>query len=192
MRDTDYAFCVARIRANEAKLLSDSFINRLVEADNYNSAVSLLRESDWIDTDSDSYGFIRHQSKSLWTLFYESVPDKSVLDGLCVLNDYFNIKTAIKCILSGEKAEKYYAEPTSLDLERLSVSIDERKFDVFRDEHMLKTANEAYEVACATNNGQSAEIIVDVAALGKLREFSSGSRYSTFSKICSCSLAITS
>ncbi len=185
MRDTDYAFCVTRIRANETKLLSADFINKLVDAADYDGAISLLVGAGWIETGSEDENFIRMQSKRLWTLLEESVPDKKVLDCLCILNDYYNIKTAIKCIISGENADLFYIEPTTLDLERLSDSIDSRSFDVFKNPSMKSVAKNAFEIACTTNNGHIAETIVDVAALEALLDISKTSKYKAFSKICS-------
>ena len=185
MRDTDYAFCVARIRAKETELLSPEFINRLVEADDYESVVRLLVDAGWIESGCENEDFIRKQSFRLWNFLKESVPDKKVLDGLCVLNDYFNIKTAIKCIISGENAELYYSEPSSLELDKLSGSIDSRTFDVFKSEGMRLTAKNAFEVACMTGNGQNAEVVIDVATLECLLTMSKNSPYKTFSDICS-------
>lgn len=186
MRDTDYAFCVARIRARETKLLSPDFIHRLIEAESYDSAVGMLTDIGWIEAaGAENENFIRRQSSGLWAFLKECVPDKSVLDYLCVLNDYFNIKTAIKCILSGNNADKYYSEPSSLELEKLCGSIDSRTFDVFKNKNMREVAKMAFEAACMTNSGQDTEVIVDVAALGFLLETSKKSRYATFSKICS-------
>ena len=183
MRDTDYAFCVARIRAKETGLLTSDFMNKLIEAEEYDGAIRQLTDIGWIESaDKD---FIRKQSNGLWMLLNECVPDKSVLDCLCILNDYFNIKTAIKCIMSGNDPDLYYSEPTSLDLVRLYDSINSRTFDVFKNEKMREAAKKAFEVACVTDNGQGAEIIIDVAALEFLLETSDKSRYDTFTKICS-------
>ncbi len=185
MRDTDYAFCVARIRAKETELLSSEFINRLVEADDYESAVGLLLDAGWIESGCGNEDFIRKQSFGLWNFLKESVPDKKVLDGLCVLNDYFNIKTAIKCIISGNNADMYYSEPSTLDLDKLCDSIDSRTFDVFKSEAMRLTAKNAFEIACITDNGQNAEVVIDVATLECLLKMSKNSPYMTFSDICS-------
>lgn len=185
MKDTDYAFCVARVRAKESELLSADFINRLIEADNYDSVIRLLEGVGWIEADTSDKNLIKKQYDNLWMLLSESVPDKGVLNFLCVLNDYFNIKTAIKCILSGENADLYYVYPSSLELEKLCKSIDSRSFDVLKNENMRNAAKNAFETACATQKGQDAEIVIDVAALNALLEISSESRYNTFSKICS-------
>ena len=184
MKDTDYAFCVARIRANESNLLSAEFIKKLVDAESYEAAVRLLETVGWIDGDTEDGDFIRRQNRNLWKLLSESVPDKKVLDYLCVLNDYFNIKTAIKCVLSGENADKYYVEPSSLPLESLCSSIDGRAFDVLKSKSMRSAAKNAFETACMTNRGQDAEMLLDVAALEALLEIYSDCKYRVFREIC--------
>ena len=42
MRDTDYAYCVARIRANERYLLKAKDLSELLECKTYDSAVEYL------------------------------------------------------------------------------------------------------------------------------------------------------
>ncbi len=184
MRDTDYAFCVARIRANENNMLSSGFIDKLIEADDYIQTVSLLNEVGWIETDGEISDFIKTQNEKLWTLLYESVPDKNELKRLCVLNDFFNIKVAVKCLFTGESADKYFVKPTSLDLYELTKSVNSRNFTVFHENLMGKAAKEAYEIACKTENGQNAEIIIDFAAIDMLLDYAKKYKNSVFSEIC--------
>ena len=47
MKDTDYASAVARIRANERRLLSKSDVERLISSKDLSSALSVLKERGW-------------------------------------------------------------------------------------------------------------------------------------------------
>ena len=42
MRDTDYAYCVARIRANERYLLKEKDLSELLECKSFDSAIDYL------------------------------------------------------------------------------------------------------------------------------------------------------
>ena len=119
MKDTDYAFCVARLRANETKLLTNEFIEKLIEARSFDEAVNLLIEKGWIEQSEAYSDAINRHSVELWRLLNECVPDKKLLESLCVLNDYFNIKTAVKCAVTGEDATSFYVHPTTLNVEKL-------------------------------------------------------------------------
>lgn len=184
MRDTDYAFCVARLRANETQLLTSDFVNKLAESTDYKDAVRILAEKGWMNSDDDITAAVKAQNTRLWELLNESVPDKKELDSLCTLNDYFNIKVAVKCLFTGENAESYYIQPTSLDLNKLSEAVKSHEFQALHDT-MGKCASQAYDIALKTENGQNADIIIDKAALEFLSEYAKKAKNRIISEICS-------
>lgn len=183
MKDTDYAFCVARLRANERYLLTSADINKLVDCDNYDTAVHFLSSKGWIESEGTLSEHISNQNKRLWNLLSESVPDKSELDILCVLNDFFNIKAAVKCFLTGNDFEKFYVQPTTVDLDKLTDSIKNHRFDKIggvKGESAMK----AYSIANKTENGQNAEIIIDKAAIDYMCEYAQKNKNHLISEIC--------
>ena len=184
MKDTAYAYCVARIRANEKKLLDKSFINKLIESESYDSAVNLLKGAGWIEAGVSVKDYIRLQNEKLWTMISESVPDKDVTESLCVLNDYFNIKCAVKCALTGEDAEKYFIKPTTLDFEEIKKFLAEKNFTAFKNSDIGECLKEAYDVALKTESGQNAEVIIDSATLKALKLYSKKYKNSVFSEVC--------
>ncbi len=184
MKDTDYAFCVARIRAKETELLSEDFINRLVDTVDYKEAVRMLCEKGWMSSEMTYSDAVSHQSRDLWQLLSECVPNKNALNSLCVLNDYFNIKTAVKCSLSGADAVNFYVYPTTLDLAEVTEYVN--TLDFSRLPAVLSDcAGKAYDIANKTENGQLADIIIDKAALEALKEYSKKSKNKIFSAVCS-------
>lgn len=46
-RDTDYAYAVARVRANELTLLTEADVDQLIEADSYEAAKQILSDKGW-------------------------------------------------------------------------------------------------------------------------------------------------
>ena len=166
MKDTDYAFAVAKIRANEKSLLTSSQVESLLDEPSFERVVSVLRSLGWLESEKnvDISGVVDAQNRKLWQLLHESVPDKGKLRILTVINDFFNVKAALKCMLTGEDPERLYVFPTSIELEKLTENIMSHSFEKL-DEMFSECAKEAYEAACRTESGQSADIIVDAAAL---------------------------
>lgn len=183
MKDTDYAFCVARIRANEKYLLTYSDLIKLADSEDYESAVRMLISKGWIEKESCNKEYIRLQNERLWNLLRESVPDKSELDFLCVINDFFNIKVAVKCFLTGNDAEQFYIYPTTVDLKELTENIRKLKFDKL-DGVKGECAKEAYSIANKTENGQNAEIIIDRAAVDSICEYANKNKNQLTGEIC--------
>lgn len=167
MKDTDYAFAVARIRANENKLLTSSDVERLISAETFKECIDLLKSKGYSFEDENGENFslaLEKQKKALWTLLNEAAPDKEQLKVLCVQNDYYNLKAALKAMICEKSAKGLFAYPTSLDLAALEKAVESHEFSALPGV-MGECAKEAYETACRTENGQSADIIIDKAAL---------------------------
>lgn len=183
MKKTDYAYCVARLRANEAYMLKKDFLMKLCESESTDKALSSLIEEGWIKDKASIKDIIRLKNKELWTLLNESVPDKKELDVFCVLNDFFNIKTAVKCSFSGAEAEDYYLYPTSLNLGELTEKIKLHDFSSLKTAGG-DTAEKAYNMALITENGQSAEIIIDRGAVECLCEYAKVKKSNLSNAVC--------
>ena len=82
VKELDYAFAVARIRANERYMLSASDVEALIMAENVEKAVSFLYTKKWFDLplQSSIKDICENAQKKLWILLTESVPDKSELE----------------------------------------------------------------------------------------------------------------
>ena len=81
MKDTDYAYAVARIRANERSLLSKSDVERLISSKDLSSALSVLKECGWSAEGENERieALLKNRQKALWTLLCECVPEKEKL-----------------------------------------------------------------------------------------------------------------
>ncbi len=184
MKDTEYAFCTARLRAKETELLTNDFISRLTEAKTFDEAVKMLEEKLWILSDESYLQAVRRHSEELWSLLSETVPDKKALESLFVLNDYFNIKAAVKCAVTGEDAAAFYIKPTTLDLDGLVSGIKQKSYKNIADSY-ARCADEAYELAVKTENGQNVDISVDRAALNALLACCKNTDNRIYSEVCS-------
>ncbi len=183
MRDTDYAYCVARIRANERYLLKDKDIGDLLDCKSYDSAMQWLVDKKWLSKAGDIAECIKYQSEKLWALLSESVPDKKELDILCVTNDFFNIKAAVKCHFLEKDPSQYYIQPTALDLDMLTKNVASHNFTAI-DGKKGKCAEESYKTACLTENGQNADIIIDRACIDEMKRYADKKGDSVTGEIC--------
>ena len=172
MKRTDYAYAVARIRANEKKLLSGPDYDALIASPSLSACFDVLRSKGLIDSSEKNVsvnGFLKNRSEELWTLLTESVPDKSVLKVFCVQNDFFNLKAALKCMLSGKSSSAFFKSPTSLDLDTLEKAVEGRNFESL-GEAQKAAFQKALDVAVKTENGQEADIVIDRAAMEMMKE----------------------
>ncbi|MBQ4364720.1 MAG: V-type ATPase subunit [Clostridia bacterium] len=168
MRETDYAYAVARIRANEGKLLTTAMLDELVAAPSFDRALALLRSHGWAEEGvTDVSALVAAQNERLWTLLQESVPDREELQVLTSLNDFYNLKAALKCMLTNVDPAPYYVQPTMLDLGLLTDAMRRHAFEKLPPS-LADCAREAYETATRTESGQSADVIIDAAALACL------------------------
>ncbi|MBQ5968541.1 MAG: V-type ATPase subunit [Clostridia bacterium] len=189
MKDHDYAYAVARIRANEGRLLTEAQVRTLAETPSFDAAVQMLQSLGWLEDKAltDVSAIIASQYDRLWQLLKESLPDLAQCRVLTLLNDFQNLKTALKCMLTGADPARLYITPTSLDLAALTTRVQTHAFDLL-DPPFAAPAKSAYEAACRTESGQSADVIVDAAALQALSDAAgaTGSRLLTdvFDFIC--------
>ncbi len=183
MRDTDYAFCVARLRANEKYMLTAKDMDMLCECGSFDEALKLLAEKKWLTSQTQIGECIAYQNKKLWELLSECVPDKNELKVLCTVNDFFNIKAAVKCHFTSSDASEFYVYPTTLDTAALTEYVNSHEFHKIGG-IMGECAEKSYKAACLTENGQNADIIIDAAAINTLREYAVKNKASLIGKVC--------
>lgn len=183
MKDINYAYCVARLRANENNMLTKAQIFKLAESNSLDEALNELLNFGWIKEKLSVKEILDFQNKSLWKLLNECVPDKNELNILCILNDFFNIKTAVKCHFTSVDPYEYYIYPSSLNLVELTEKINSHKFSAIGGS-FGETAENAYNTACLTENGQSAEIIIDKGSIDFLCEYSKHKNSCLINDVC--------
>ena len=183
MKELEYAFCVACIRANEKHLLTSADVNKLAESQSYDEALKFLSSKGWIEAKGSINDFVARRNEKLWQLISEIVPDKKELEVLCVVNDYFNLKAAVKCLLTGNDLEKFYIKPTTVDLVQLTENIKNHTFENIGADKG-DCVSKAYDIANKTQIGQNAEIIIDKAAIDCMRDFAKKYKNSISGEIC--------
>ena len=183
MRDTDYAFCVAKIRALENKLLSKQDIAALIGQRDFAAAMGFLSEKGYAAQDESSAELIKRQTLQLNAVLNESVPDKRVLDALYLLNDYFNLKVMVKCAAEREGAEGLFLFPTTAEVERFDADTEDGSF-AFLKEQYRKAATQAYAMAVKSGDGRYSDVIIDTAAICELSRYAKMKKSGLLGKIC--------
>ncbi len=176
MKDTDYAYAVARIRSNETSLLSSADIDQLVATQDYNTALRFLAEKGWIDDakQSDLGDAFNNQIDRSWQLLTEIAPDISALDFLIIKNDYHNIKAALKAFVAeqltaSEVEHISFMSPSGIDSKLLKQAVFNKKYEEL-PEYAKQAILKTYDVLVRTADGQIADIMLDAMALNKMSE----------------------
>lgn len=182
MKDIHYAFCVAKIRALENRLLTNKDIASLTEMKSLKDALRFLTEKGYSGENEDIADIIKRHTGELNTLLYESVPDKKQLEALYILNDYFNLKVIVKCAVEKTNGEALLLQPSAIGCEALSSAL-EGDFDCLGT-NFRTVAEEAYGIALKSKNGKLCDVIIDTAAINALAACSQDKNSGLLGEIC--------
>lgn len=163
MREGDYAYGVARIRANENSLLTESDMRQLIAADSVASVLSLLEQKGW-DTSHGVSDMLEARSAGAWTLLTECAPDIAVLDALVIQNDFHNLKAVLKALFSGDEPSDYYITPSVLPPSKIYDAVKESDYSLLPD-YMSRAAETAYDAVSRLSSGFIADTVIDKASL---------------------------
>lgn len=183
MKDIHYAFCVARIRALENRLLSKEDIAMLISQKDLSAALSFLVKKEYAQENETVNSIAKRHTLELNAALTESVPDKKELDALYILNDYFNLKVLVKCMLEKISPEELFVYPTTIDYNNLTKACDSADFSLLRA-HYAQTAQKAYSIALKNENGKFSDVIIDRAAIDALTACAKNKNSGILGKIC--------
>ncbi len=168
-RDTDYAYAVARVRANELTLLTEADIDQLIEADSYEAAKQILSDKGWGEWEDgmDYPAYIARHFQETKDLISELLGDVSVLNLLLIRNDMQNLKAALKNLLVKQSTEGLYTYSTVYDTDKIVSAVENKDFSKLPD-CMQQPAKEAYDVLVSNGNGQISDAIIDKATMEEM------------------------
>lgn len=169
--DYDYAYAVARVRANEKSLLSAADMEQLIEAEDYDTAMKKLSDMGWGDPDqvADYAEFLENYFAKTTDLLTEVLGEDGIhiMDMLIIPNDVQNLKAALKAKVSQNDAKDLYTQSTVYPAEKVIEAVQNKAFEDL-PEFMQEPAAEAYDVLTSNGNGQVADAIIDSAALAEM------------------------
>ena len=189
-RDTDYAYAVARVRANELSPLTEADIDQLIDADSYESAMQMLSEHGWGDLDgvTDYPEYLEAHSTETWNLLEQLLDDIHVLDALLIQNDMQNLKAALKNLIVREDQTGLYNHSTVYDTDSVIEAVSEKRFGDL-PKFMQEPARDAYNVLVSNANGQLSDAIIDQATLKEILTLGKESGSSMIEKIAELKVA---
>ena len=117
MRDADYIYAVASIRAKEKTLLTDADIQTMVGMKSESEVLNFLTEKGWGENTDDKSmeAVLSAEEEAQMNLLRTLGVEKSVIDTLFLQEIYHNLKAAIKTICTGlDDAEAFYNHETLL------------------------------------------------------------------------------
>ncbi len=165
MRETDYTYAVARIRANELRMLSKADFDLLISADSYDAALRILADKGWNQAENGSaYDVCELELKDTYTFVSESVSDTALFNALAIGNDFANLKSAIKAFFSDLEPELYMTCPYVCEPGIIIEAVKSGDFSSLPG-WLSDCADEAYHAFTENQSGQLAEIIIDKACV---------------------------
>lgn len=166
MNDLEYTYAVARIRALEASLLTDSVIDQLVNCQSEEQCLELLSEKGWGDSETglDAAAMLKKEEEKTWEVIRDVAPDLSVFDVLSYSKVYHNLKAAIKEVCTEGRHENIFYDDCSIPGEAMLEIVRNKEFGRLPG-NAANAGQEAYEALLHTRDGQLCDVIIDRAAL---------------------------
>lgn len=164
MRDTEFAYGVAHIRAHELSLLSNDNLESMISAANLGEAVRVLGDKGWDTESGDISEMLLKESEKNWKLICDCLPAEHLLDCLIVENDFHNLKTSVKTAFTKEDPDQYFLFPCVYDPQQVKEAIEKKDFSSL-PECMGETAEKAYDVLARLGSGQMSDVIIDRQAM---------------------------
>ncbi len=167
IKDTEFAYAVARVRSNEYKLLSSAVIESLINAKDYKEACKLVSETGYGDIERDGEEkVLALRLKEAFELIYESAPLKSCLDFLLIKNDFHNIKALVKSMATGADVMGMLLKPSVVDTDIIRTALENKTYDEV-PLGLGEVLEKAYGIITETMDGQSLEVYLDRMCIEK-------------------------
>ena len=171
MNELEYTYAVARIRALESSLLTQSVIEQLIACQNETQCLQLLSEKGWGDPADahDPVKMLQREEEKIWEVISDIAPDLSVFDVMSYTKVFHNVKAAIKAVCTGTEDRNIFYNDCSIPGAQMLEIVKNKEFWRLPPA-MLEAAQEAYDVLLHTSDGQLCDVIVDRAALEAISE----------------------
>ncbi len=166
MSEMEYTYAVARIRALEVSLFSQSTIDALMACKTSQAALNLIVEKGWggMDVPEEADAILAAERSKIWTTIRELGVPMDTFDVLSYPNAFHNLKTAVKESYLSVKRDECYYDNTVPSRDEFREIISQKEF--YRlPKNMETAAAEAWETIQHTGDGQLCDVIIDAACL---------------------------
>lgn len=158
-----YPYAVARVRAIENNLLTNTELEQMVE-ESPERILGTLQEhqynTDLIDRVQDFEKVLKYESEKLYKLIKELVPEEDFTKLFICKNDYHNIKTILKGEITQKDYEKFLVHGGVIPVEELKDAVIEKKLDSL-PEIMQKGVLEAINLYEKEQKSQIIDLVLD-------------------------------
>lgn len=176
IKDTEYAYSVAKVRAVETRLLDRVKLQRMAEAADVEEAVKILKESGYEGDDPEI--MLSRELEKTYAFLRDISPSKEAFDIFLVKNDYHNIKVLLKAEFLGKDFDFLLTESGRYPARLMKNVIENRSM-----KQLPQMMQEAVEQAVAlfekTGDPQLCDLELDRAAYREMQEMAqeTGSAY---------------
>ena len=166
MRDADYIYAVACIRAKEKTLLTDADIQSMVGMKSEKEVLSYLTEKGWGDgsVGSDMEKVLATEEEAQMRLLRTLGVNSEIIDVLFIQELYHNLKAAIKEVCTGLDDGMAFYDHDKYGKDQMLGIIRDKDFEKL-PEYMRKIAEEALDFMLTTRDGQRLDMMIDRACL---------------------------
>ena len=166
MKDTDYLFLSAKLRAMENNLLTAGRMERMIDAPTAAEAARVLSEIGYGEFSPDSESALSEALAAEREKTFEELrhfmPDHSVIDVFRVKYDYHNLKAVLKAQAMGLPCEGLLIDAGRVDPKALLEALREGDYAGLPEE-LAAAAQEAAEVLGTTKDPQRSDFVLDRA-----------------------------
>ena len=178
LKDTDYLFISAKIRAMERSALTQERMERMLQAATPELCAQVLGEMGYPEFDVNSeaslYAALAKERENVFREISASLPDRNIVDVFKLKYDYHNLKTIIKSRgsdVSGLLLDAGRVAPDTL----LENYLQRGKWD-FLPKELGDAAQEATDVLNETGDPQKCDFILDRAYFKEMLSLAQASR----------------
>ena len=168
MRELDYTYAVANIRARESSLLTTQDIGQLAACKTVDEALDYLYSKGYGGTDGDrdmdADTLLREELAQSWVYIRTLAPDFSLFAPLLYPNDFHNLKAILKGTVTGRSYERLLLEPYTVEPEMLIRAVQERAFTSL-PAFIASAAAQAFDLLTHSGDGQLCDAVLDRAAM---------------------------
>ena len=155
MRDADYIYAVACIRAKEKTLLNDADVQTMVG----------MKRS----LDPDMEKVLSEEEEKQMKLLKTLGVDEKIIDTLFIQEVYHNLKAAIKEVCTGLDDSQAFYEHDKYGKKVLMDIIREKDFEKLPQD-MAVVAEKALDLMLTTQDGQRLDVMIDRACLDAIEK----------------------
>ncbi len=170
IKDRDYLYASARVRALERQLLGRDDAERMLEAESVADAVKVLSELGYPELDGNP-SFIENaisaERERTFALMRDISPNPDIVDAFSIKYDYHNIKTLIKALYAKRNVEHLLIDSGRVDINTLVSSL--KQDDLSPLSPAMRAAYEdARDTLSRTGDAQASDFILDRALFSEM------------------------